>query len=392
VHVVFYYNYLPINPSPSKIQTSKNAFHTRRIRSPFAARTTPPRKFLPPAPIPTYTTKPQPQISALPLNPAAPIEQLVPLKPSKRSNTWILEDRDSTSIATNVVIETISNGVGIPGFAAPQTSTSAVTKVQTSFVTHSASVVTVVESSSVDTTCTETTTSLGGLPTGLPGSTPTDATSTPPLSTLPHPSGTASAGFPTRNSSQTFHVSGTTVRSSRPSGTGVRSSRPSGTGIHSDRPSGTGIRPSGSGSVTTIIGSTTTERVYTTVDASAASSVVTVSGVKQSASASAVHLSSSSSGVKVVATATATAVVGGPTAHSTESVHSSSAVSTAHPSSSSVVPKASSSSSVVAKPSSSSSAAKTTSAAATTTKAGGGSPVETAKVVYKGAQKVEPFM
>jgi hypothetical protein len=287
-----------------------------------------------------------------------------------------------------------------------------VTEVRTNFVTHSASVVTVVETEGPDTTCTESTT-LGGLPTGLPGSTPTDATSTP-QSTFTRLSGVVSA---TRSNVQSFSASGTRVpssrasgsggRGSRPSGSGVRSSRPSGTPVGSSRPSGSAIRASASGvnsgSVTTIIGSTTTERVYTTVDASAATSVVTVSGVKQSGTA--VRLSSS--GAKVIATATASGVLGGG-----QPVHSTSVV-TAHPSSlssavpkpstSNVVPKPSSSSvvpkpstsSVVPKPSStthsSSSSAVKTSPAPTATK-GGATPVETTKVVYKGVQKVEPFM
>ncbi|KAM3087005.1 hypothetical protein ACMFMG_001114 [Clarireedia jacksonii] len=399
-------------------------------------------------------------ISALPLNSNAPIEQLVPVHPSKRSDAgsvntlsevlrpvahvpiskphidairklkerWdqlinlrsspggaefypsstshdIIEERDTTATATAVLIETISNGVGIPGFPAPATltSTSAVTNVHTSFVTHSASVVTVVhtESSevSVDTTCTESST-LAGLPTGPAGSTPTDATSTvhsTSRSGLPtgiqstfHPSGTASASFSTRRSSQAFRPSGSRTRSGvrssqtvRPSGSRTRSGAPSSRTIH---PSGTSVHPSGS--VTTIIGSTSTQRVYTTVDA--ATSVASVSGVKQSASASAVisSLHLSSSGVKAIASPTS-AQLGGPTNHSTTTAHASSTSIPAHSSSTSSLTKPSSSSQ-------SSSAVKPSSTATSTAKAtatgGGGSPVETTKIIYKGVQKVEPFI
>lgn len=295
-------------------------------------------------------------------------------------------------------METVTGGVWIPGYPATVT-----TSAHTSILTHADSTTStgIPHVSSTPTSLKPDTTthiiSNGGTSTRESGTmTSKFIPSSTGKSILPsgtgdnsahiHPSGT---GTGRRHLSGTGHVSVSKTEVAHPSGTG--NLHHSGTIHASSKPSGSASKPSGSGPVTTIIGSTSTTTIYKTVDASASgkpSSIPANSASHTSIIASGpTGIKSSSSRMKAISTAVSASR---SAAHSSPaSTHPASITSTAHSfsrthiSSSTVKPTSkpdakpsSKSESVVVKP--------------TSTKAAPQPPM-TSKIVYSGVQKVEPF-
>ncbi|KAF7885574.1 uncharacterized protein EAF02_004083 [Botrytis sinoallii] len=355
-----------------------------------------------------------------------PADQLDPgsVSPDSIKNNEKRQEYAHTATVIATVLETVTGGVGIPGY--PATAISEITSVHVSTVTHLPSTVTAVvtagASSSIDTTCTESTTStgIGSVVTTTPLSSSTKAaiaTTTPTgvktrVTSVPIIS---NGGTSTNESSK---ASGTIASKVAPSGSGKATSetgafgtakngthpvatgsfRLSGTGDVSSKTSITSTKPSASGSLTTIVDSSTT-RIYTTVNASGsgsgssskatASAKSSIKATNGGTSTSVVAAgptevkSSSSSGVKLISTSTSTSAIRSSThpASVTSSSKGASVTSSAHTSiatSAKATPssvKASSTLATSVKPSSTKAAA----------------PAMTSKIVYSGVQKVEPF-